>query len=74
MSDDMPHFLLDIIVKKINISTDLKIAYRAGILAAKKNALMHLDGFQPAAVEKMIQESILRTVKSKLDLLSGGQL
>lgn len=70
MSDEMILHLINLNVKKINISTELKLAYRRGIVEAEKRKLTSIDGFQPAAVEKVIQDSIYRTVKSKMVLLT----
>lgn len=70
MSDNAVRRLLDIRnVRKINISTDVKLAYREGIMTAYENGLMDQEGFQAVAVEQLIHESIGSIVRSKLSLL-----
>lgn len=57
-------------VKKINISTDLKLAYRRGMIKSIEMQLLSQDNFQAAKVESVIQESMRNAVISKLRLLS----
>ncbi len=57
-------------VKKINISTDVKLAYRRGILKAREAGRLGADGFQPVIVERYIGDEIKGLVKRKLGLLS----
>ena len=56
-------------VRKINISTEVKLAYRAGILRAEDTDLLEQSGFQATKVDKLIREEIERLVISKLGLL-----
>ena len=71
MTDGAVRRLLEIPnVRKINISTDVKLAYREGIMTAYKNGLMERDGFQAVDVEHLIHESIGSMVRSRLSLLS----
>ncbi len=57
-------------VRKINISTDVKLAYRKGITAAYEKGLMERDGFQATTVEHLIHESIKSMAGAKLSLLT----
>ncbi|MCR5329921.1 MAG: class II fructose-bisphosphate aldolase [Lachnospiraceae bacterium] len=69
LSDDVLIKLMTIQnVKKINISTDLKLAYRQGILEAKEKDLIREKGFQTTAVEECIFRSVKETAKAKLML------
>ncbi len=56
-------------VKKINISTDLKQAYRLGILEAENNGVLKEKGFDALKVERLIYESIKKVTLSKLNVL-----
>lgn len=56
-------------VKKINISTDVKQAYREAVTKAWQLGYFLRDGFEAARIEKMIYESIVRMAKGKLVLL-----
>lgn len=56
-------------VKKINISTDVKQAYRAAIAQAWENGQFQEDGFEAVRIEKGIYNSIVTMVKNKLLLL-----
>lgn len=56
-------------VKKINISTDIKQAYRKGILDSEKNNLLIEEGFNALLVEREIYKSIKNVVKEKLTVL-----
>ena len=57
-------------VKKINISTEVKLAYREGILQANEKGLLEQKGFQATKVERCIHDAIVNMVESKLKLLS----
>lgn len=57
-------------VKKINISTEVKLAYRLGIMQAYDNGLLKQKGFQAVNVEKSIHDAIADMVELKLKLLS----
>lgn len=59
-------------VRKINISTELKQAYRTGILYAEKKGLLNFDGFDVSAVKKEIHNSIQSVAEHKLRLLGGN--
>lgn len=70
LSDSMIGKLLSIPqVKKINISTDVKLAYRKGVLAVEQSDLLMQDGFQAVKVENCIHDAIAQMVRMKLDLL-----
>lgn len=56
-------------VKKINISTDVKLAYKQGIENAIKDNMFERQGFQAVMIEQYIREEIGNLVKSKLRLL-----
>lgn len=56
-------------VKKINISTDVKLAYRRGIEESFQNGAMESDGFDPLRVGKFIHDSIQDMAAGKLSLL-----
>lgn len=61
-------------VKKINISTDVKQAYRKGILASIDKGLLDLatgQGFEAMAVEAQIFESIRTMAEAKISLLDS---
>ena len=53
-------------VKKLNISTDLKLAYKRGIEKAAR------DWRQPIDASLMIHDEIMRVAVSKMKLLPGG--
>ncbi len=55
-------------VGKINISTDMKLAYRSGILSASDAGLFEREAFQPSAVEEIVHEKMFELVSSKLRL------
>ena len=56
-------------VNKINISTDVKMAYRDGILKALEQKLFDEDGFQALCIEDNIYNSIKKMAESKIKLL-----
>lgn len=56
-------------VKKINISTDVKLAYRQGICESLKNGELEPAGFDPLKVTETIRNSICKMAKEKLMLL-----
>lgn len=56
-------------VKKVNISTDVKLAYRQGICESLKNGELELAGFDPLKVTEAIRYSICKMAKEKLMLL-----
>lgn len=56
-------------VKKINISTDVKLAYKQGIQNAIKDNMFERQEFQAVMVEQYIYEEIGNLVKGKLRLL-----
>lgn len=71
LSDDVLLRLLSIPkVKKINISTEVKLAYREGILQASERGFLEQKGFQATKVENCIHDAIVDKVESKLKLLS----
>lgn len=71
LSDEVIRNLLSINeVKKINISSEVKLAYRRGIMQAYDNGLLEQKGFQAVDVEKSIHDAIADMVELKLKLLS----
>ena len=60
-------------VKKINVSTELKQAYRAGILNAYKNGKLESCGFDVATVKQEIYSSLKQTAQHKMQLLKGDR-
>jgi fructose-bisphosphate aldolase class II/tagatose 1,6-diphosphate aldolase GatY/KbaY len=56
-------------VKKINISTDVKQAFRKGIMLAFDEGLLEEDGFDATKVNNKINESVKSLVLSKLEVL-----
>lgn len=56
-------------VKKINISTDVKLAHRNGIIYAYKNGILDEHGFQPIKLMNCTYNEIVKMVKEKLNLL-----
>ena len=56
-------------VNKINISTDVKMAYREGILKSLEQKLFDEDGFQALCIEDNIYNSIKKMAESKIKLL-----
>jgi ketose-bisphosphate aldolase len=59
-------------IKKINISTDVKLAYRQGIEESILAGLMEKEGVNPLKVGERIHESIQAMTMSKLRLLRKG--
>ena len=71
LSDEMLLHLLSMPkVKKINISTEVKLAYREGILQAIERGLLEQKDFQAAKVAHCIHNAIVNMVESKLKLVS----
>lgn len=60
-------------IKKINISTDVKLAYRRGIEESIHEGAMEPCGFDPLKVDRFIHDSIQNMVVSKLRLLRKDQ-
>ncbi len=56
-------------VKKINISTDVKLAYRHGIEESIQEGAMEQEGFDPLRVNQLIHDAIQIMVVDKLKLL-----
>lgn len=70
MSDEIIKRLVQIKgVKKINISTDVKVAYREGILNSIENGNFDRDGFQAIKVENDIHNMIEKMAADKMKLL-----
>lgn len=59
-------------IKKINISTDVKMAYREAILDTYKNGNLEKAGFDPLVITKCIHDNIQKMVEHKQHLLSEG--
>lgn len=60
-------------VKKVNISTDVKLAYRHGIEESICQGMMEARGFDPLKVTKLIHDSIQNMAMNKLKLLKKGK-
>lgn len=56
-------------VRKINISTEVKMAYRRGIMLSLEQGLLEESGFQAIPVEDKIHDAIWLTAKEKIGLL-----
>ncbi len=56
-------------VKKINVSTDIKLAFRQGIKNCIQNGFMEEKGFNPICITGMIHDSIENMTMNKLKLL-----
>ena len=56
-------------VKKINISTDVKMAYRWGIMESVQKGYTDESGFDPLKVENVIHDSLEEMAVNKLRLL-----
>ncbi len=56
-------------IKKINISTDVKLAYRKGILSGMERGLLEETGFDPLKITERIHGSIEEMAVDKLKLL-----
>lgn len=57
-------------IKKINISTDVKHAYRQGIEESIKKGYLNEKGFDPLKVVKAVHDSIENMAAGKLELLN----
>ena len=69
LSDETLKRLMSIAnVKKINISTEVKLAYRRGILLADTDGKMEEKEFQAMNIEQYIENEIMKLVKDKLSL------
>ena len=58
-------------VAKINISTDLKQSYLKGLESAREDGLLESDGFQPAALLRVLREGLMQEADSKMRLAVG---
>ena len=56
-------------IKKINISTDVKLAYRKGIQEAYQEGLLEKDGFDPLKLTEHIHLEIMDMAMAKMELL-----
>lgn len=56
-------------VKKINISTEVKMAYRRAIWMSMEHGLLEEDNFQPISIENRIHDAIRLMAKEKIELL-----
>ena len=61
-------------VKKINISTDVKLAYKRGKEESIQMGVMEQNGFDPLKVEWFIHDEIQNMVMNKLKLLRKDSL
>lgn len=60
-------------VKKINISTDVKLAYRQGIEEAYRDGIMEKNGFDPLKVTDYIHQEIMNMTVAKMELLKKDE-
>lgn len=58
-------------VKKINISTEVKQAYREGIINAVRDGAFEKNGFQPVNVEKYLKKEFNKLVSEKYKLIDN---
>lgn len=58
-------------VRKVNISTDLKLAALQGYKNAEGKGWLREAGFQPARVQQSIYESVRRKAVEKMSMLKG---
>ena len=58
-------------VRKVNISTDLKLAALQGYKNAEGKGWLRAAGFQPARVQQSIYESVRRKAVEKMSMLKG---
>ena len=56
-------------IKKINISTDVKLAYRQGIKESIQSGYMEGESFDPLKVSRKIHDAIQNMTVNKLKLL-----
>ena len=56
-------------VKKINISTDVKLAYRLGIEGCETSGLLKAEGFDPLKITQAIHDSIEDMAAKRMSLL-----
>jgi len=56
-------------VKKINISTEVKMAYQKAVFLCMEQGILETDRFQPISVEEKIHDAILFMAKKKMELL-----
>lgn len=61
-------------IKKINISTDVKLAYRKGIDESIQNGYMEKTGFDPLKINTLIHDAIEGMAADKISLLGKVQL
>jgi len=70
MGDEEIHKLSQVDnVRKINISTEVKLAYRKGILLSLKNGFLEEEGFQASRVEELIYKAIFQMAYQKLKII-----
>lgn len=60
-------------VKKINISTDVKLAYRRGIEESIAAGKLSQEGFNPLDINMIIHDAIQDMAVNKMQLLGKGQ-
>ena len=56
-------------IKKINISTDVKLSYRQGIEESIDNGYLLREGFDPLKIHKKIHDAIMDMTVTKLKIL-----
>lgn len=59
-------------VRKINISTDLKLAALHGYRDAENKGWLNEKGFQPIRVRQCVSEAVRRKAEKKMSMLKGG--
>lgn len=60
-------------VKKINISTDVKLAYRQGIQSAYQEGILEKNGFDPLKVTNYIHQEMMNMAAAKMELLRRNE-
>lgn len=58
-------------VRKVNISTDLKLAALHGYKEAERKGWLRESGFQPARVQQSVYDSVRRKAEEKMSMLKG---
>lgn len=60
-------------VRKVNISTDLKLAALQGYRAAEQKGWLNEKGFQPVRVQQSVSDAVRRKAEEKMSMLKGAR-
>ena len=60
-------------VRKVNISTDLKLAALQGYREAENKGWLNEKGFQPIRVQQSVTEAVRRKAEEKMSMLKGDR-